>query len=535
MSERLNTEVLIVGTGISGLLAAIELSKKYSVTILSKSKLYECSTAWAQGGIAAVVNKNDHVNNHVKDTIKNGHSICNHESVEKIIKQGKNSINLLESYGVNFNKKGQEFDQTLEGGHSQRRIIYHNDNTGEEIHGSLLKRVLEISNINIKENLMAFDMIGKKNSYCEGLYAFDKTKRAVITIKANVIILATGGASKVYQYTTNPNTSTGDGIAMAWRFGCEISNMEFIQFHPTCLYHPTEKSFLISESLRGEGAKLKDPNGNCFMEKYDTRLELAPRDVVARAIDSEMKNNNFDHVHLDISFKDKNFILKRFPNIYQRCLKLGIDISKQPIPVVPAAHYTCGGIETNVSGETDCINLYAIGEVANSGFHGANRLASNSLLECSVMAMECCKKINEKNFRIKNDRELPLWDDSYVSLPREDNILISHNWAELRKIMWNYVGILRSDKMLAYADERLNVIHSEINEFYHTHHINMDLLELRNIIDVANVIISSAMERKESRGLHFNKDYPVKDKKYNRPTKLINSNKDFYMRLVSKA
>ena len=535
MSERLNTEVLIVGTGISGLLAAIELSKKYSVIILSKSRLQDCSTAWAQGGIAAVINDNDHVNNHVKDTIKNGHSICNQESVERIIKQGKDSINLLVSHGVNFNKNGGQFDQTLEGGHSQRRIVYHNDNTGEEIHSSLLKIIKERSNIDIRENLMAIDLIGKKDSYCEGLYAFNKIKRKVVTIKANVVIMATGGASKVYQYTTNPNTSTGDGIAMAWRFGCEISNMEFIQFHPTCLYHPNEKSFLISESLRGEGAKLKDPHGNCFMKNYDDRLELAPRDVVARAIDSEMKNNNFDHVYLDISFKDKEYILRRFPNIYQRCLDLGIDISREPIPVVPAAHYTCGGIETNVCGETDCINLYAIGEVANSGFHGANRLASNSLLECSVMAKECCKKIYEKNFKIKNDRELPLWNDSYVSSPAEDNILISHNWAELRKIMWNYVGILRSDKMLAYAEERLNVIHSEINEFYHTHHINMDLLELRNIIDVANIIISSAIARKESRGLHYNKDYPNIDQKLNRPTKLINSNKDFYMSLVSKA
>ena len=288
MSERLNTEVLIVGTGISGLLAAIELSNKYSVTILSKSKLHECSTAWAQGGIAAVMNNNDHIKNHVKDTINNGHSICNVESVEKIIKQGKASINLLVQHGVNFNKNGSDFDQTLEGGHSQRRIVYHNDNTGEEIHSSLLRSVKKRSNILIKENLMAIDMIGKKDNYCEGLYAFDKIKKAVITIKANVVIIATGGASKIYQYTTNPNTSTGDGIAMAWRFGCQISNMEFIQFHPTCLYHPTEKSFLISESLRGEGAKLKDPQGNCFMKKYDDRLELAPRDVVARAINSAL-------------------------------------------------------------------------------------------------------------------------------------------------------------------------------------------------------------------------------------------------------
>ena len=270
------------------------------------------------------------------------------------------------------------------------------------------------------------------------------------------------------------------------------------------------------------------------MKKYDERLELAPRDIVARAIDSEMKNNNFDHVNLDISFKDKEFILRRFPNIYQRCLELDIDITKEAIPVVPAAHYTCGGIETDVSGETDCCNLYAIGEVANTGFHGANRLASNSLLECSVMAMECCEKIFKRNIKVSNNRELPLWDDSYVSMPTDDNILISHNWAELRKIMWNYVGILRSDKMLTYARDRLEVIHSEINEFYHTHHINMDLLELRNLIDVANIITTSALERKESRGLHFNKDYPHMDKRFNRATKLVNNDEDYIMRLVTK-
>ena len=534
MSERFNTEVLIVGTGISGLLAAIKLSERYSVTILSKSSLNNCSTAWAQGGIAAVINSKDNINYHIKDTLKNGHEMCNPKSVQQIIKQGKDSIDLLLNYGVNFNKKGKGLDQTLEGGHSHRRIIYHNDNTGEEIHGSLLREAAKKNNIDIKENLMAIDIIGKKENYCEGVYAYDKKNNNVVSIKANTIILATGGASKIYQYTTNPNTSTGDGIAMAWRFGCEISNMEFIQFHPTCLFHPKEKSFLISESLRGEGAQLKDPNGNCFMKKYDDRLELAPRDIVARAIDSEMKNNNFNHVNLDISFKDKEFIMKRFPNIYHRCLELDIDITKEAIPVVPAAHYTCGGIETNISGETDCSNLYAIGEVANTGFHGANRLASNSLLECSVMAMECCEKIFEKDFRVSQGKELPLWDDTYVSMPTDDNILISHNWAELRKIMWNYVGILRSDKMLTYAKDRLDVINSEINEFYHTHHISMDLLELRNLVDVANIITTSALQRKESRGLHFNKDYPHMNKNYNQSTKLINNNEDFFIRLVTK-
>ncbi len=535
MSDRLNTEVLIVGSGMSGLIAAIKLSKKYTVTILSKSIRSECSTAWAQGGIAAVINDNDDVQNHSYDTISNGHGISNPRSVNQIIGQGKKSIELLAKLGVRFTKRGRSYDQTLEGGHSQRRIVYHNDNTGEEIHSALLREVRKNKKIQILENLMAIDLIGKKEEFCHGLYAYDKKQKSVVTVKARTVILASGGASKVYQYTTNPNTSTGDGIAMAWRFGCQISNMEFIQFHPTCLYHPKVKNFLISESLRGEGAKLMDPDGNHFMNKYDHRLELAPRDIVARAIDSEMKNNNFSYVNLDISFKSKDFILTRFPNIYHRCLELGIDITKEPMPVVPAAHYTCGGVETNVSGETDCVNLYAIGEVAHTGFHGANRLASNSLLECTVMAIECAKRIMAMNHFSNYDDELPLWDDSFVSKPTEENILVSHNWAELRKIMWDYVGILRSDKMLAYAKERLEVINSEISEFYYSHHINSDLLELRNLIDVARIITESAESRKESRGLHYNKDYPNMKEAFNHATKLRNKRKDYFMKLVSKA
>ena len=533
MNTRLNTEVLIVGTGISGLLSAIELSKTYSVTMLTKSRTNKCSTSWAQGGIAAALDNSD-IDSHVNDTITNGHEICNPESVTRIIEQGRQSIDLLIKHGVNFNTDGTKLQQTLEGGHSKRRIAYHNDNTGEEIHTSLLKKAKKNKKITIKEDIMAIDLIGRKDALCDGLYAYDESNKSVITIRANIIILATGGANKLYQYTTNPDTSTGDGIALAWRFGCTISNMEFMQFHPTCLYHTSDKSFLISESLRGEGAKLINPNNEYFMKKYDKRAELAPRDVVARAIDIEMKNNNFKHVYLDISFKGKKYILQRFPNIYNRCLELGIDITKDPIPVVPAAHYTCGGVKTTISGETDCCNLYVIGEAAHSGLHGANRLASNSLLECSVMAMECCKKINEKNITY-NEKELPLWDDSYVSDSSDENILISHNWAEIRKIMWDYVGILRSDKMLNRAKDRLEIINNEINEFYHTHRISTDLLELRNIIDVAKIITKSAISRKESRGLHYNKDYPKVSYKYNKSTELNNTEKDFIMKIVSKA
>ena len=532
MTTRLNTEVLIVGTGISGLLSAIELAKTYSVTMLTKSRTNKCSTSWAQGGIAAAMDNSD-IDAHVNDTIINGHKICNPESVVKIIKQGKKSIDLLIKHGVNFNTDGAKLQQTLEGGHSKRRIAYHNDNTGEEIHTSLLEKAKKNKNITIKEDVMAIDLIGRQEELCDGLYAYDESNKSVITIKANIVILATGGANKLYQYTTNPDTSTGDGIALAWRFGCTISNMEFMQFHPTCLYHTNDKSFLISESLRGEGAKLINPNNEYFMQKYDKRAELAPRDVVARAIDIEMKNNNFKHVYLDISFKGKEYILQRFPNIYTRCLEHDIDITKQPIPVVPAAHYTCGGVKTTIAGETDCSNLYVIGEAAHSGLHGANRLASNSLLECSVMAMECCKIINEKN-TTHNKKELPLWDDSYVSDSSDENILISHNWAEIRKIMWNYVGILRSDKMLNRAKDRLEIINNEINEFYHTHRISTDLLELRNIIDVAKIITKSAISRKESRGLHYNKDYPKVNRKYNKSTELKNTKKDFIMKIVSK-
>ena len=505
MSERFNTEVLIVGTGISGLIAAIKLSERYSVTILSKSSLSDCSTAWAQGGIAAVIDNEDNINNHIKDTINNGHEICNTNSVQQIIKQGKDSIELLLNYGVNFNKKGKGLDQTLEGGHSHRRIVYHNDNTGEEVHSSLLREARKRKNIIIKENIMVIDMIGKKENYCEGVYAYDKRNNNVVSIKANIIILATGGASKIYQYTTNPNTSTGDGIAMAWRFGCEISNMEFIQFHPTCLFHPKEKSFLISESLRGEGAKLKDLNGNCFMKKYDERLELAPRDIVARAIDAEMKNNNLDHVNLDISFKDKEFILRRFPNIYQRCLELDIDITKEAIPVVPAAHYTCGGVKVDLDSKTNIENLYAIGEVSSTGLHGANRMASNSLLECVVFAKKASDHIY-KNFK-NHDEVIQEWDISKVTETQE-GVIIRHNWDDIRRLMWDYVGIVRSNNLLKRAEIAMKVIDEEVNYFYGKYLISSDLIELRNLALVANLIIKSAQKRKESRGLHYSLDYP---------------------------
>ena len=515
--------------------AAIELSNKFNVTLITKNSLVDSSTWYAQGGIAAVIDSNDSIEEHLRDTLIAGDGLCDENAVRECVSHGKEAIEWLRGLGTNFttDKSRENLHLTQEGGHSKRRVVHAEDATGREVSSSLSEMVKRIKTIEVLENHICVDLITRKEK-CIGAYVLDIDSNFVKAFGSGAVILATGGASKVYLYTSNPDGSSGDGIGLAWRAGCKVENLEFNQFHPTCLFHPEAKSFLISEALRGEGAFLLNQNKEKFMEKYDARLELAPRDVVARSIDKEMKISGADNVYLDISHKKADEIKEHFPNIYSECLRFGFDLTTEAIPVVPAAHYTCGGIETNVSGETDCCNLYAIGEVANTGFHGANRLASNSLLECSVMAMECCEKIFNKNIKLSNNRELPLWDDTYVSMPTDDNILISHNWAELRKIMWNYVGILRSDKMLTYAKDRLEVIHSEINEFYHTHHINMDLLELRNLIDVANVITTSALERKESRGLHFNKDYPYMDKRYNQSTKLINNDEDFIMRLVTK-
>ena len=522
MSNYINTDILIIGSGVAGLSVALSLPRKINVLLVTKDKMQACSTSWAQGGIAAVQKSNDKIQDHMRDTIDNGHGLCDPKVVKSIIEQGKNSIDWLEDHNVLFTRKKGEIDLTLEGGHSKRRICYIKDETGKYLHQGLVKQIKHRDNITILENTQVIDVItDDKNNIkkCQGAYLYNRLTEKVITIRSTHTVLATGGASKLYQYTTNPNTSTGDGIAVAWRAGCTISNMEFIQFHPTCLYHPEKKSFLISESLRGEGAKLLTQDMETFMHKYDKREELAPRDVVARAIDNEMKAKDHKFVYLDISMKDKSFIKNRFPAIYEKCNEIGIDISVDPIPVVPASHYTCGGVQAKISGETEIENLYVIGEAAHTGFHGANRLASNSLLECIVMAKENAKLLQKKLSSEINARDfdLPEWDDSYVRESSE-KFIINYNWDDLRKIMWNYVGIVRTQKNLNIALEKINLIEKEVNQYYQKYYITSELLELRNIINVAKLIIRSALLRKESRGLHYSKDYPLFNKKYSYDT-----------------
>ncbi len=531
------TDVLIAGSGLSGLAAALMIPENYKVTLITKNNLGDCSTAWAQGGIAAVAAASDTFEKHFHDTIRNGHGLVDEKIALNIIEEAPNAINWLKKKDIEFTEENGITDLTLEAGHSERRIFYILDKTGRVIHKKLLDEILTKKNINIIDNQQIVDLItsnAKKNKKCLGAYIFDQKNKNVETYIAERIILATGGASKLYQFTSNPKTSTGDGIAIAWRAGCKIANMEFVQFHPTCLYHPNAKSFLISESLRGEGGKLLTPSKNSFMQKYDSREELAPRDIVARAIDTEMKKFGFLHVLLDISHKPESFVKKRFPIIYKKCLSLGIDITKEPIPVIPASHYTCGGVQAGIDGKTQVERLYVIGEAAHTGFHGANRLASNSLLECLVMAMKCTshiRSISKERFS-HGIEKLPEWDDSYVTESRE-NIVIEHNWAELRKIMWDYVGIVRSDKHLSRASQRIKIIENEINEYYHQHKLTSDLLELRNIIEVSNLIIKSAQIRKESRGLHCSEDYPSLSKNFKKNTYIDGKQNDYFLRLVT--
>ncbi len=522
MGIRINTDVLIIGSGIAGLSVALSMPDKINVLLVTKNKISDCSTSWAQGGIAAVRSEDDSIDQHINDTVINGHGICDTKIVRDIIEQGPESILWLEKNGINFTKKKGELDLTLEGGHSQRRISYIKDETGKFLHLGLTQKAKNKKNITILENTQIIDLIHintDKSKKCLGGYLFNKISRDVYTIQATNTILATGGASKLYQYTTNPNTSTGDGIAVAWRAGCTISNMEFIQFHPTCLYHHENKSFLISESLRGEGAKLLTNGGKRFMHRYDPREELAPRDIVARAIDNEMKERDDKCVYLDISMRDSKFIKNRFPAIYEKCLEIGVDITKQPIPVVPASHYTCGGVKVGIDGQTEIDNLYAIGEVAHTGFHGANRLASNSLLECVVMARQNALRIMGDSSNDHGNIELSSWDDSYVKESSE-KFIVNYNWDDIRKIMWNYVGIIRTEKNLLLADEKISLIEKEVNLYYNKYYISSDLLELRNIVNIAKLIIKSALLRKESRGLHFLKDYPLSNDKFKKDTEI---------------
>lgn len=502
-------DVLIIGTGSAGLMSALQLSEDLSVALIAKDKLLEGSSYYAQGGISAVLNDVDNFQLHISDTLSTGGHLGDEKAVRFMVESAPNAIASLEQAGVLFTKEDGQYHLTTEGGHSNRRVAHVADKTGRSIQSHLLSSVKSRQNITLFENFIAIDFL-IKNQQCYGAYILNKSNNEINNFITHETIIATGGASKTYLYTSNPNTSTGDGIAMAYRAHCDIVNMEFTQFHPTCLYHPHAKSFLISEALRGEGAKLILPNGEPFMHKYDKRGELAARDVVARAIDSEMKMNGFDCVYLDISFKDKDWIQKYFPTIDEKCATFGIDISSQPIPVVPAAHYSCGGVQTNLDTQTNIANLYAIGEVAHTGVHGANRMASNSLLECVVFAKACARHINqqtlEKDYPNFND-----WDASRAS-PSKEKVMVSHLWDEVRRIMWNFVGIVRSNKRLNAAQMRLAQIQNEVDEYYHLYLISSDLIELRNLVTVAKIIVASAISRTESRGLHYNEDYPKSSK-----------------------
>ncbi len=509
-----NYDVLIIGSGAAGLSLALTIARKYRVAVLSKSEVIEGSTWYAQGGIAAVLDNEDSIESHVKDTIAAGAGLCHRDTVEFTVKNSKDAIQWLIDLGVDFTKAGDSGDYhlTREGGHSHRRIIHSADATGKALQTTLADRARNTEGLDLFEHHIAVDLIKQPDPHgqqlrCTGAYIYNRQRDKVEAFIARAVVLATGGASKVYLYTSNPDGASGDGIAMAWRAGCRVANMEFNQFHPTCLYHPKAKSFLITEALRGEGAKLRLPNGDAFMHKFHERAELAPRDVVARAIDHEMKRVGSDFVHLDISHKSAQFIAQHFPTVREQCLHFGIDITREPIPVVPAAHYTCGGIAVSLQGETDLKNLYAIGETTFTGLHGANRMASNSLLECVVYAKSAAQAIEKSLEHIAPPSSVAEWDETRVTNSDED-VVISHNWDELRRFMWDYVGIVRTRKRLERATHRIKLLQKEINEYYANYKVSNDLIELRNLAMVAELIIRSAIQRRESRGLHYSLDYP---------------------------
>lgn len=507
-------DALIIGSGAAGLTLALNLAEHSKVAVLSKGNLNEGSTWYAQGGIAAVLDDQDSAESHIEDTLAAGAGLCHRDTVEFTVNNGRAAIDWLVNLGVNFTRGAESgsFHLTREGGHSHRRIIHSADATGKAVHSTLLTQAQAHPNISLYEQYIAVDLIrqpepGRQKLRCVGAYVFNRELDQVECFTAKAVALATGGASKVYLYSSNPDSASGDGMAMAWRAGCRVANMEFNQFHPTCLYHPKAKSFLITEALRGEGAQLKLPSGERFMHKFHERAELAPRDVVARAIDHEMKRLGSDFVYLDISHKPRDFIAEHFPTVLQRCLEFGIDITRQPIPVVPAAHYTCGGIVVNKQGQTDLNHLYAIGETSFTGLHGANRMASNSLLECIVYARSAAQAIAASLHDIPDPKIPPAWDESRVTNSDED-VVISHNWDELRRFMWDYVGIVRTVKRLERAKHRIELLQKEIHEYYSNYKVGNDLIELRNLAMVAELIIRSAQQRKESRGLHYSLDYP---------------------------
>ena len=516
-------DVLIIGAGAAGLSLALRLADHADVGLLAKCDLKEGSSLYAQGGVAAVLNdEEDSFQSHIQDTLDAGAGLCQPEVVEFVVRHGPGAIQWLIDHQVAFScdvggDGMKAYHLTREGGHSYRRVIHAADATGRAIENTLEAQVRRHPRIRVYEHHIAIDLITSRKIGLEdgnrslGAYVLDKRSGRVRTFPAGFVVLATGGASKVYLYTSNPDTSTGDGIAMAWRAGCRVADMEFVQFHPTCLFHPRAKSFLISEAVRGEGGRLTLPGGEPFMQHYDPRGELAPRDIVARAIDFEMKRHGIDHVDLDISHKPAAFIRNHFPTIYRRCLEFGIDITREPMPVVPAAHYTCGGVMTDLCARTDLDRLYAVGECTFTGLHGANRLASNSLLECLVFAEAAAGDILARLSPATAVPELPPWDESRVT-DADEQVVVSHNWDELRRFMWDYVGIVRTTKRLERAQRRIELLQEEIREYYSHFKVTNDLVELRNLVLVAELIVRCALSRKESRGLHYTRDYPEPDR-----------------------
>ncbi|MCE7902628.1 MAG: L-aspartate oxidase [Gammaproteobacteria bacterium PRO9] len=516
MTPSAEFDVLVLGGGLGGFSTALRLADAgVSVGLLRKRPSTESSSAWAQGGIAAAIAAGDSPEQHAADTQVAGAGLCNPATVQMVTWGAPDAIRWLQGEGVEFTRESTDLHLTREGGHSLRRVVHADDATGRAVIKGLEARVNEHSRIRVLDDRIAIDLITSQKqripgpNRCVGVYALNRGTGLVETIAARITVLATGGASKVYLYTTNPDTSTGDGIAMAWRAGCRVANLEFVQFHPTCLFHPLARSELMTEAIRGEGGVLRLPDGTRFMEAYDPRAELAPRDIVARAIDAEMKRGGHDCVYLDISHKPAAEILKHFPNIAQELLKFGIDMTRQPIPVVPAAHYSCGGVVTDLDAATDLANLYAVGECTFTGLHGANRLASNSLLECLVFGAAAARSILSRLGKAPPVvSQLTPWDESRVTDP-DELVIVSHNWEELRRCMWNYVGIVRTNKRLERARHRVDLLRDEIGEFYGNFRVTNDLIELRNLALVAELTILCAQARQESRGLHWNRDYPV--------------------------
>ncbi|HAY5091728.1 L-aspartate oxidase [Escherichia coli] len=511
-------DVLIIGSGAAGLSLALRLADQHQVIVLSKGPVTEGSTFYAQGGIAAVFDETDSIDSHVEDTLIAGAGICDRHAVEFVASNARSCVQWLIDQGVLFDThvqpNGEEsYHLTREGGHSHRRILHAADATGREVQSTLVSKAQNHPNIRVLERSNAVDLIVSDKIGLPGTrrvigaWVWNRNKETVETCHAKAVVLATGGASKVYQYTTNPDISSGDGIAMAWRAGCRVANLEFNQFHPTALYHPQARNFLLTEALRGEGAYLKRSDGTRFMPDFDERGELAPRDIVARAIDHEMKRLGADCMFLDISHKPADFIRQHFPMIYEKLLGLGIDLTQEPVPIVPAAHYTCGGVMVDDHGRTDVEGLYAIGEVSYTGLHGANRMASNSLLECLVYGWSAAEDITRRMPDAHGVSTLPPWDESRVENP-DERVVIQHNWHELRLFMWDYVGIVRTTKRLERALRRITMLQQEIDEYYAHFRVSNNLLELRNLVQVAELIVRCAMMRKESRGLHFTLDYP---------------------------